>query len=109
MLAGTSRRQKRVDRASARPAGVSLLTFSIDGSAVAAHRLVTRMIREQAAARNALADACTAAAGLLDELAASLEWSCHGPGCGEGPGGADHCPGQRGLLSARVTLVLPAR
>ena len=36
-----------VDRALARLAGGSLLTFSVDGSSVSAHRLVTRVIREQ--------------------------------------------------------------
>ena len=58
-----------VDRALARLAGASLLTFSVDGSAVAAHRLVMRVIREQAAARNALAGICASAAGLLEEMA----------------------------------------
>jgi hypothetical protein len=33
------------DRALARLAGVSLLTFSVDGAAVTAHRLVIRVIR----------------------------------------------------------------
>jgi hypothetical protein len=58
-----------VDRALARLAGASLLTFSIDGTVVTAHRLVMRVIREQAAARNTLTSTCTAAAGLLEELA----------------------------------------
>jgi hypothetical protein len=57
------------DRALARLAAESLLTFSVDGSAVTAHRLVMRVIREQAAARNTLTSTCTAAAGLLEELA----------------------------------------
>ena len=38
------------DRVLARLAGVSLLTFSVDGSAVTAHRLVMRVIRENLAA-----------------------------------------------------------
>ena len=38
------------DRALARLAGASLLTFSVDGSAVTAHRLVMRVIRENLAA-----------------------------------------------------------
>ena len=35
-----------VDRVLGRLAGASLLTFSVDGSTVTAHRLVTRVIRE---------------------------------------------------------------
>ena len=65
-----------VDRALARLAGASLLTFSVDGSSVSAHRLVMRVIREQLAAENSLTAVCTAAAQLLDELAESLS----GPG-----------------------------
>jgi tetratricopeptide (TPR) repeat protein len=61
------------DRALARLAGASLLTFSVDGSTVAAHRLVMRVIREEAAARDSLAGICIAAGGLLNELAISLE------------------------------------
>ena len=38
----------------ARLAGASLLTFSVDGSAVSAHRLVMRVIRENLAADRAL-------------------------------------------------------
>jgi tetratricopeptide (TPR) repeat protein len=57
-----------VDRALARLVGASLLTFSVDGSAVIAHRLVMRVIREQAAARNALAAICVSAAQLLGQL-----------------------------------------
>ena len=43
-----------VDRVLARLAGASLLTFSVDGSAVTAHRLVMRVIRENLAAGDAL-------------------------------------------------------
>ena len=60
------------DRVLARLAGASLLTFSVDGSAVSAHRLVMRVIRENLAADGALTAVCQAAAGLLDGLAASL-------------------------------------
>ncbi len=60
------------DRVLARLAGVSLLTFSVDGSAVSAHRLVMRVIRENLAADGALTAVCQAAARLLDGLAASL-------------------------------------
>ena len=59
------------DRVLARLAGTSLLTFSLDGSAVTAHRLVMRVIRENLAADNALTAVCESAARLLDGLAAS--------------------------------------
>ena len=61
----------------ARLAGASLLTFSLDGSAVIAHRLVMRVIRENLAAGGALTAVCQAAAGLLDGLAASLDERWH--------------------------------
>ncbi len=60
------------DRVLARLAGVSLLTFSVDGSAVIAHRLVRRVIRENLAADSALTAVCQAAERLLDGLAESL-------------------------------------
>ena len=60
------------DRVLARLAGVSLLTFSVDGFSVSAHRLVMRVIRENLAAGGALTAVCQAAARLLDGLAASL-------------------------------------
>ena len=66
-----------VDRALARLAGASLLTFSVDGSSVSAHRLVTRVIREQLAAGNSLTIVCAAAAQLLDGLAESLSETWH--------------------------------
>jgi tetratricopeptide (TPR) repeat protein len=65
------------DRALGRLAAESLVTFSIDGSSVAAHRLVMRVVRERVAARGALAGVCAAAAGLLEDQARSLEWSWH--------------------------------
>ena len=61
-----------VDRVLARLAGTSLLTFSLDGSAVIAHRLVMRVIRENLAADSALTAVCESAARLLDGLAESL-------------------------------------
>ena len=60
-----------VDRVLARLAGTSLLTFSLDGSSVSAHRLVMRVIRENLAASDALTVVCESAAQLLDGLAAS--------------------------------------
>ncbi len=65
------------DRVLARLAWVSLLTFSVDGSAVVAHRLVMRVIRENLAAGGVLTAVCQAAAGLLDGLAGSLRESWH--------------------------------
>jgi tetratricopeptide (TPR) repeat protein len=66
-----------VDRALARLAGASLLTFSVDGSTVTAHRLVTRVIREQLVAQDALVAVCSTTAGLLDALAESLDRAWH--------------------------------
>ncbi len=65
------------DRVLARLAGASLLTFSVDGSAVSAHRLVMRVIRENLAADGALTAVCQAAAWLFNGLAASLTESWH--------------------------------
>ena len=65
------------DRALARLAGASLLTFSVDGSSVSVHRLVMRVIREQLAAGDSLTTVCLAAARLLDRLAGSLRESWH--------------------------------
>ncbi len=62
---------EEVDRVLARLAGTSLLTFSLDGSAVTAHRLVMRVIRENLAADNTLTGVCASAARLLAGLAAS--------------------------------------
>ena len=59
------------DRVLARLAGSSLLTFSLDGSAVTAHRLVMRVIRENLTADNALTAVCEPAARLLGVLVAS--------------------------------------
>jgi hypothetical protein len=65
------------DGALARLGGASLLTFSVDGSAVSAHRLVMRVVRENLAAGNALTAVCAAAADLLEGLAGSLYESWH--------------------------------
>ena len=65
------------DQVLGRLAGASLLTFSVDGSAVSAHRLVMRVIRENLAAGNLLTAVCEAAAGLLDGLAESLNENWH--------------------------------
>ena len=65
------------DRVLGRLAGVSLLTFSVDGTAVTAHRLVMRVIRENLAASGFLTAVCEAAARLLDGQAGSLQQSWH--------------------------------
>ena len=65
------------DRALARLAGASLLTFSVDGSSVSVHRLVMRVIREQLAAGDSLTTVCLAAAELLDRMAGSLREGWH--------------------------------
>ena len=65
------------DRALARLAGASLLTFSVDGSIVSAHRLVMRVIQESLAASSSLTAVCQVAARLLKGLAESLSESWH--------------------------------
>jgi tetratricopeptide (TPR) repeat protein len=65
------------DRVLARLAGTSLLTFSLDGSAVTAHRLVMRVIRENLTADGALTAVCESAALLLDGLAESRWQNWH--------------------------------
>ena len=65
------------DRVLARLSGASLLTFSVDGSAVASHRLVMRVIRENLAASGSLTGVCRAGADLLDGLAESLRQTWH--------------------------------
>ena len=65
-----------VDEALGRLAGSSLLTFSLDGGTVTAHRLVTRVIREWLAGQGRLTAVREAAVTLLGSWAGSLrgEW-----------------------------------
>ena len=65
------------DRALARLAAVSLLTFSVDGSSVSVHRLVMRVMREALASGSSLMIVCMAAAQLLEQLAKSLQPKWH--------------------------------
>ena len=65
------------DRVLARLGGMSLVTFSVDGGVVTAHRLVMRVIRENLAAFGLLTAVCRAAAGLLDRQAEALEERWH--------------------------------
>ena len=73
---GRSRRVKvgpeAVDEAVGRLAGSSLLTFSVDGAMVTAHRLVMRVIRERLALQGHLAATCQAAATALQARAEAL-------------------------------------
>jgi hypothetical protein len=61
-----------VDEALGRLAGSSLLTFSVDGGTVTAHRLVMRVIRERLAREDHLVGTCQAAAAALQTRAGSL-------------------------------------
>jgi tetratricopeptide (TPR) repeat protein len=70
-------RPEVVDAALARLAGASLLTFSLDGSAVSVHRLVMRVIRENLTATSSLAITCEAVAELLDRMAVSMSETWH--------------------------------
>ena len=79
-----------VDEALGRLAGSSLLTFSVDGGTVTAHRLVMRVIRERLARQGHLATTCQAAAGLLEARAESLQRGMAGPPGPPGSGRADH-------------------
>ena len=65
------------DRVLALLARASLVTFSVDGSAVSAHRLVMRVIRENLAADGTLTAICQAAADLLSDLVGSLKGRWH--------------------------------
>ena len=64
-----------VDGALARLAERSLLTFSLDGQAVIAHRLVMRVVRDGLARRGRLAAVCRDAASVLDTRARALAGS----------------------------------
>jgi Tetratricopeptide repeat len=65
------------DRVLARLAGVSLVTFSMDGTTVTAHRLVMRVIRDSLAAASRLTVTCQAAARVLDNQAGLLSERWH--------------------------------
>ena len=64
-----------VDEALGRLAGSSLLTFSVDGTAVTAHRLVMRVVRERLARTGNLAAVCRAAATVLAAHVKPLDMS----------------------------------
>jgi tetratricopeptide (TPR) repeat protein len=64
--------QDALDRVLARLSGASLLTFSVDGTSLSAHRLVMRVIRDQLAEKGTLTTACQTAAQLLDTQTQAL-------------------------------------
>jgi tetratricopeptide (TPR) repeat protein len=64
-----------VDGALGRLAEASLLTFSLDGQAVIAHRLVLRVVRDQLAQQGRLATVCGDAAAVLGPRAQALAGS----------------------------------
>jgi tetratricopeptide (TPR) repeat protein len=64
-----------VNRALTRLAGHSLLTFSLDGGTIIAHRLVTRVIRDGLARQGRLTAVCLAAACVLEMRAEALKGS----------------------------------
>ena len=68
----TGRITEAVDEALGRLAGSSLVTFSLEGETVTAHRLVTRVIREWLAGQGRLDAVCGAAVTLLEAWAESL-------------------------------------
>lgn len=68
---------EETDRVLARLVGVSLVTFSVDGSAVTAHRLVMRVIRENLSADGSLTTVCQAAARLLEGEAEARQDNWH--------------------------------
>jgi tetratricopeptide (TPR) repeat protein len=61
-----------VDRTLGQLAERSLLSFSLDGQVVIAHRLVLRVVREQLARQERLVAVCQAAASVLDARAKAL-------------------------------------
>jgi tetratricopeptide (TPR) repeat protein len=61
-----------VDEALGRLAEWSLLTFSVDGQAVTAHRLVLRVVRERLTRQERLAAVCRAVATALETHASAL-------------------------------------
>ena len=71
-LTGAAAEPVNVDEALGRLASASLLSFSVDDSAVAAHRLTTRVAVEQQAQGGSLAGLGTGAAGLLTVVTQSL-------------------------------------
>ena len=68
-----------VDKALAQLTERSLLTFSVDGQTVSAHRLVLRVIREGLARQGRFTVVCRAAASVLDTHSGALKGSLDRP------------------------------
>jgi tetratricopeptide (TPR) repeat protein len=68
-----------VDRALAQLAERSLLTFSLDGQTIIAHRLVSRVVRDGLAHQKWLTPVCRAAASVLEARAVALAGSQNRP------------------------------
>ena len=66
------------DRALGQLAEASLLNFTVDGSALVAHRLVLRMVREQLVSAGVVSAVCRSAASLLLAQAESLRDNRYG-------------------------------
>jgi len=72
LASGTGMAATEVDEALGRLAEWSLLAFSVDGQAVAAHRLVLRVVRDTLVQQERLAAVCRAAVAVLDAHVGSL-------------------------------------
>ena len=73
----------------------SLLTFSLDGQAVIAHRLVLRVVRDRLARQGRLAAVCRDAAAVLDARAGALAGSLDRPAVRDIPEQVDGAAGAR--------------
>jgi tetratricopeptide (TPR) repeat protein len=80
LATAVGREPAEVDAALQHAGAWSLLTWSVDGTVVVAHRLVMRVIREQAAANGALAQAAQDAIGGLDAMLPAQEDAWRHPG-----------------------------
>jgi tetratricopeptide (TPR) repeat protein len=87
----------QVDAALGGLADASLVSFSLDGSVVEAHRLVMRVVRERRLADGTLGDVAAAAAVVLDNLADAAQrvW--------EDQSGARELAGQIAALAGHVS------
>ena len=68
-----------VDRGLARLAELSLLTVSLDGQTIIAHRLILRVVRDGLTQQGRYKAVCRAAAALLSERSHTLKASTHRP------------------------------
>lgn len=75
LLGSAGAAPQTVDNALGKLAERSMLSFTVDGQAVIAHRLVLRIIRDQLAGQTRLAAVCRAAASILEARAQALAGS----------------------------------